>query len=126
MPGGPGVPNRNVHFSTGAHDDPPFDLPPAKDAYYTASAAAEEHKAKMAGMGTAERHEYMRGLREGLNDKVPKPGDFDNPLKKDLPQSATRGPAEPRAPRQRDPLVAARQNTRRLKSLAKTARGRRR
>lgn len=122
MPGGPGTPNRNVHFASGAHDDPPFDLPPEKDAYYSASAAAEEHKAKMASMGVAERHEYMRGLREGLNDKVPKPGDFDNPLRKDQPKE----PAQPRAPRQRDPLVVAHQNTKRIKALARTARGRRR
>lgn len=103
-------------------DDPPFDLPPEKEAYYGGAKAGAELKDQMKGMSVKERHEHMRGLRETLNDTVPKPGDFDNPLRKDQP----REPRQPRAPRQRDPLVVARQNTKRIKALARTARGRRR
>jgi hypothetical protein len=129
MPGGPGVPNRNVHFSTGAHDDPPFDLPPEKEAYYSGTSAGEKLREQMKGMSVQERHEHMRGLRETLNDSTPKPGDFDNPLRKDLPREATQGPREPAAPRQprrRDPVVVARQNRTRIKGLARKAKGRRR
>jgi hypothetical protein len=109
-----------VHFSTGAHeDDAPFDLPPEKEAYYSGTSAGEKLKEQMKGMSVKERHEHMRGLRETLNDSVPKPGDFDNPLRKDQPK-------EPRQPRRRDPQVVARQASRQISSLARRSRGRRR
>lgn len=110
-------PSPPLHPGQFGETDAPFDLPPEKNAYYEGSAAAEEHKTKMEGMGVAERHEYMRGLRE-VNSTVPKPGDFDNPLTKDMPRP-------PAARRGRNPVVVSRQNAKRIKGLARKARGRR-
>ena len=112
--------SRQFEGVTEAPDD--FQLPPEKQAYYDARDAAEEHKQKMAGMGVQERHEYMRGLREELNDRVPKPGDFDTPLKRDLPPIANRGPAPPRQPK--PPSMRSQAN--RIGRLARRSRGSRR
>jgi len=99
-----------------------FDLPPEKDAFYAAARAGQEHRDRMAAMSVQERHEYLRGLREGLKDgDRPKQGDLDNPLKKDMPKEpkAQRAPA---APRPVDPMV----KIRKIQSLARKAKGRRR
>ena len=122
MPNGPGVPNRNVHFQTGAHEDyPSFDLPPEKESYYAGTEAGEALKEKMAGMSVKERNEHMRGLRETLNGSVPKKGDFDNPLIKDTPREQVA-----RQPRPKNPMVQARQQRTKISGLARKARGRRR
>jgi hypothetical protein len=98
-------------------------LAPEKEAYYSGTSAGEELREKMKGMSVKERHEHMRGLRETLNDNVPKPGDFDTPLKRDLPPAANQGPRQPRARRVVDPVAAQRAQTKRMMSLARMARG---
>jgi hypothetical protein len=120
MPNGPGVPNRNAHFATGAHeDDPPFDLPPEKEAYYEAARVGDEHRERMASMSPAERNNYMKGLREGLGmTGAPKRGDLDNPLKKDQPKEPVASRAT--GPGSRNPMVTVRQ----LSKLARKAKGR--
>jgi len=105
-----------------------MDLPPEKEAYYSAAAAGQEHKDKMATMSVTERHEYMRGLREALKDgQGPKRGDLDNPLQKDMPkQPAARRQAAPRQPTPQQQVRAAMSTARKLHALSRKAKGRRR
>ena len=110
----------------GASTDEPFDLSPEQSTYYDALEATDEHQAKMASMGVAERNQYMRGLREGLNPGVPKRGDFNNPLKKDIPKEAAAprpAPAPKPGPTRSQKLMDL---SRKLEKLARLANGKKR
>lgn len=98
--------------------DEPFDLSPEQTAYYDALDAADAHRERMAGMSVAERNQYNRGLREGLTGPIPKRGDFNNPLNKDMPKEPA-PPKEPKAPKPVDPMV----RIRKIQRLGKIARG---
>jgi len=126
---GPGTPNPNPnlqHRQFGSDEEreafaksQDFGLPPEQEAYHAALSEGDAHREKMAGMTVAERHQYMRGLRESINGPTPKKGDLDNPLKKDQPKE----PAAPRpaGPGSRNHMVTVRQ----LGKLARKAKGRR-
>jgi hypothetical protein len=85
------------------HDqfEPLNDLSPEDEAYYEGARMGDEHAARMAQMGVAERNRYMKGLREAVNGgRPPRRGDLDNPLKRDGPKPA---PTPKPAPKQKAP-----------------------
>lgn len=97
-------------------------LSPEDKVYHDAETAGAELRDRMKGMSVKERHEHMRGLREGLQERdAPKRGDLDNPLVKDMPKEPN-PPREPRQPRPPSPMATVK----RAQSLARMARGRRR
>ena len=108
---------RKAHYEQTAKDND-FTLPPDKEAFYDALEQADEHRRKMKVMTPVERNEYMRGLRTGLQGDKGPPGDLDNPLKKDMPKE----PVAPRQPKPPNPMTTVRK----MRSLARMAKGRRR
>lgn len=105
-----------------APDD--FQLPPDREAYYAGQSAGEAHREALAKLkGSAAKNNYTKGLREGLvQNDPPKRGDIDHPLKRDQPKP----PRAPRQPRQVDPVRQAQRTAKRIGSLSRMAKGRRR
>ena len=93
-----------------------FDLPEEHRPYVEAVKHGEKLREILDALPAGRRHEFMRGLRETLNDDIPKRGDFDNPLQKDAPPA--RRQRDVSSP---DPRVSAWKQAKRARALARRA-----